>query len=298
MYKDNSIEFKSNIYLRPYFEIQEISNPKKILKNELEHYFFNKSIYNKPNVIPNPGILEANFNASFMDSKIIEKSFSNNNISNENISNIQNNQSIKNNQTMEKNQTNQNKSQSNFNIDNTVSEKKIEVKHILEPSEYQFIDFGEKSYEKLCQYINKNNCIMWHGKLAPSVVENLFDNYSYIVKCIHDRKTNLREKFAELMVEEEKKLDESDHKAKKHLFNVFLKGYLPYEYIKSNYKNILSLLQGNNPNEEEEQENPQEDEQFTYEMNNLIDYFVNEDFEVINSILCGQNVRGNFLFNL
>ena len=69
---------------------------------------------------------------------------------------------------------------------------------------------------------------------------------------------------------------------------------MPYEYIKTNYKIILSLLQGNNPNEEEEMENAQEDEQFTYEMVNLIDHYVNEDFENIDSILSGETVKGNF----
>lgn len=265
-------------------------------------------MYTKPNVIPMPGILDMNLNATFTDSKLMEKSFSQNNIAMTNMSKenlnssdvakeTKDNKDIQKQNTVTVTNTNQNNnSQSNINVNQTLSmeKKPIEVKHILEPSEYQLIDFGEKSYEKLCSYINRNNCLMWHGKLSPSIVENLFDNYSYIVKCIHDRKTNLREKFAELMMEEEKKLDESDHKAKKHLFNVFLKGDLPYEYIKNNYKNILSLLQGNNPNEEEEAENAQEDEQFTYEMNNLIDHFINEDFEVIDSILSGQVVKGGF----
>jgi hypothetical protein len=306
LYKENSLDFDSNIYLRPYFEIQEISNPKKILKSELEHYYFNKSIYTKENVIPPPGILKGNLplssnlnnntninTTSLNETKIIEKEEEKKEEKKKEKEKSINNVNDK---SKSKNADNQ-QANSNVNLNNNLQpvEKKIEIKHILDPNEYQLIDFGEKSYEKLCNYINKNNCLMWHGKLSPSIVENLFDNYSYIVKCIHERKTNLRERFAELMAEEEKKLDESDAKAKKHLFNVFLKGYLPYEYIKNNYKNILSLLQGNNPNEEEEQENLQEDEQFAYEMNNLIDHFINEDFEVIDNILRGENVKGIFI---
>jgi len=181
----------------------------------------------------------------------------------------------------------------NNNNSNSNEKKQQEIHHILDPNEYQLIDFGEKTYERLCSYISKNNCFMWLGKFSPSIVENLWDNYALIVKTIHDRKTFLREKFAELMMEEEKKLDESDQKAKKHLFNVFLKGKISYEFIQNNYRHILSLLQGNNPNEEEE-ELVHEDEQFNYEMNILIDHFINEDFEIIDNLLSGEIVKGKF----
>lgn len=285
LYINNSFEYKSNQYIKPYFELQEIYNPKKILKNELEHFFFNKSIYYKSNVIPQPGFLDnagsitnntnnaMNSTSHFINDSKIEKSVLKTNNNNNNTQNI--------------NQTN-----SNINNNSISNEKKqSEIPHIIDPNELQLVDYGEKTYERLCNYISKNNCYMWLGKLSPSIVENLWDNYALIVKAIHDRKTFLREKFSELMMEEEKKLDESDPKAKKHLLNVFLKGDISYEFIKNNYRNILSLLQGNNPSEEEE-ELIQEDEQFNYEMNILIDHFINEDFEIIDNILSGEIVKG------
>lgn len=233
-------------------------------------------MYLKDNISPYPGILDLNnktvISYSLNNDLKIEKSHKENNI---NPGNPQ-----------KKNSTN------NFS-----AQKTLDIKYILDPKDYVLIDYGEKTYEKLTQYIGKMNCIMWLGKLSPSIVENIYDNYADIVKSIYDRKTFLRERFNELMMEEEKKLDESDKKAKKHLFNVFLKGKISYEFIKTNYKNILSLLQGNNPNEEEE-EQVNDDEQFNYEMNILIDQFINEEFEVINDILSGEVVKGKFFLEI
>jgi hypothetical protein len=276
LYKNNNIEFRSSQYVRPFFEIQEISNPKKILKNELDYFCFSKNLYLKPIIFPQPGILENMHNSTFISNTFNESKLEKSHI----VSNNSNSLSQANNNP---NTTNQNLS---------IQNDKKDVKALIDPNEYQLIDFGEKSYEKLCLYISKSNCLMWLGKFSPSIVENLFENYSILVKAIHDRKTYLRERFAELMMEEEKKLDESDQKAKKHLFNVFVKGKTSYEFIKTNYRHILSLLQGNNPNEEEE-DLIQDDEQFNYEMNILIDHFINEEFEIINDILSGQVVKGN-----
>jgi len=245
-------------------------------------------MYYKQIINPPPGILENLHNLLQMSNHIsndskIEKSIINNNSNiHGNSNNQQSNTQIINNNS----QSNQNPS--NHSI---LTEKKIEVKPIIDNNLYHLIDYGEKSYEKLTSYIGKNNCLMWLGKFSPSIVENLWDNYSGTVKAIHDRKSFLREKFAEIMMEEEKKLDESDQKAKKHLFTVFLKGNTSFEFIKTNYKHILSLLQGNNPNEEEE-EQVQEDEQFAYELKMLIDYAITEDFEIIDNLLSGELVKG------
>lgn len=292
LYINNSFEFKSNQYIRPFFELQEIRNPKKILKNELEHYFFNKNIYYKPIIIPQPGFLD---NANNINLNLHNASSNSSQIAND--SKIEKSV-LKTNNNINQTQNNLPSSSNVINNNSVLNEKKQqEIPQVLDPNEYQLIDYGEKSYERLCNYISKNNCLMWLGKFSPSIVENLWDNYSMIVKSIHDRKTFLREKFAELMMEEEKKLDESDPKAKKHLLNVFLKGNISYEFIKVNYRHILSLLQGNNPNEEEE-ELIQEDEQFLYEMNILIDHFINEDFEIIDNILSGEVVKGKILYFL
>ncbi len=251
-------------------------------------------MYLKPVVFPPQGILDnlhnlanSTFTSNTNESKI-DKTDSNQ-INNNNVS--QNNTKYPSSQNNTKYPLNQ----FNNNNNNTyLKDKTLDIKSILDINQFHLIDYGEKSYGKLCNYISKYNCLMWLGKFSPSVVENLWDNYADIVKAIHDRKGILREKFAELMIEEEKKLDESDHKAKKHLLNVFLKGNISYEYIKVNYRNILSLLQGNNPNEEEE-ELVQEDDQFLFEMKMLIDHFIEEDFEAIDSFLSGEKVKGNFL---
>ena len=46
--------------------------------------------------------------------------------------------------------------------------------------------------------------------------------------------------------------------------------------------------------EDKDAEVPPDEEQFNYEMNNLIDYSISENFEFINSLLRGDNVPGLF----
>jgi hypothetical protein len=66
-----------------------------------------------------------------------------------------------------------------------------------------------------------------------------------------------------------------------------------YEHVKDNFKSVLNGT-ANNPIEElaEEDDVPQDEEQFNHDMHVLIDYFVNDDFELINSILQGEHITG------
>jgi hypothetical protein len=80
-------------------------------------------------------------------------------------------------------------------------------------------------------------------------------------------------------------------KARKQLLNIFLKGQSTYEMIKDNYKLILSGQA--NPDElGEEDDGGQDEEQFNHDMHKLIDYYINDDFELINSILKGKHISG------
>lgn len=133
-----------------------------------------------------------------------------------------------------------------IHIDN--NNTNIETVSLYDNEQFEVMDYGPKTYENICKHFSTMNCVMWLGSLSPNIVENLYDDYAIIVKAIHDRKNYLKERFNEFNAEEEKKLHESDLKAKKLLFNVFLKSKTCYELIKSNYRSILSLLQGNNPN--------------------------------------------------
>ena len=66
----------------------------------------------------------------------------------------------------------------------------------------------------------------------------MFDNYIKIINKINERKKELKEKFEEEQVTEEKKIAETDLKARKQLLNIFLKGKSTYEVIRDNYKLI------------------------------------------------------------
>ena len=62
---------------------------------------------------------------------------------------------------------------------------------------FELVDYGEKTYENLISSINTMNGVMWLGRLSPSKLENLFDNYPKIIEAIHNRKKVLKEKFEE-----------------------------------------------------------------------------------------------------
>ena len=155
----------------------------------------------------------------------------------------------------------------------------------------ELVDFGEHSYQKLIDSISDMHGIMWIGRLSPSKCENMFDNYIKIINKINERKKELKEKFDEEQALEEKKLLETDLKARKQLLNIFLKGKSTYETIKDNYKMIISGQA--NPDElGEEDEGGQDEEQFNHDMHKLIDYYIDDDFELINSIMEGKHLAG------
>ena len=155
----------------------------------------------------------------------------------------------------------------------------------------ELVDFGEETYDKLIKEINNTYGVMWIGRLAPSKAENIFDNYPKIIQAIQERKKNLREKFEEEQATQEKSLSESDLKAKKQLLNVFLKSNSVYEEFKETFRMIINGQA--NPDEYiEEEEGGQDEEQFNHDLNTLIDYYIDDDYELINSILKGKHICG------
>jgi hypothetical protein len=155
----------------------------------------------------------------------------------------------------------------------------------------ELVDFGEESYNKLIEEIKNTYGIMWIGRLSPSKAENIFDNYLKIVQAIIERKNALKSKFEEEQATQEKSLKETDMKAKKQLLNVFLKSSHAYEEFKETYRMIITGQA--NPDEFiEEDEGGQDEEQFSHDLHTLIDYYINDDFELINSILEGKHISG------
>ena len=155
----------------------------------------------------------------------------------------------------------------------------------------ELVDFGEHSYQQLLDSISQMHGIMWIGRLSPSKCENMFDNYIKIINKISERKKELKEKFEEDQATEEKKLLETDLKARKQLLNVFLKGKSIYDVIKENYK-LIQTGQANPDELGDEDEAGQDEEQFSHDMHALIDYYIDDDFELINSILKGKHISG------
>ena len=171
--------------------------------------------------------------------------------------------------------------------------KKIYDPRLYDYDKYQLVDFGEESYTRLSKEITESNGVMWLGKLSPSKIENLFDPYNLILESINNHKKELKLKFDEDQATQENKLNEGDLKARKQLLNIFLKGKEVYENIKDNLRGVLSGSI-HNPMEglEDDEEEAQDEEQFAHDMHVLVDYYINDDFELINEILKGKNIPG------
>ena len=161
----------------------------------------------------------------------------------------------------------------------------------------ELVDFGEESYNKLITEIKKSFGVCWIGRLSPTKCENIFDSYIKIIQAIQERKYQLKNIFDEEQSTKEKKLSESDLKAKKQLFNFFLKGKSVYEEVKETFRLIISGQA--NPDEYiEEEDGAQDEEQFNHDLHTLIDYYIDDDFELINSILEGKHIPGFYGLNM
>ena len=170
----------------------------------------------------------------------------------------------------------------------TVMQAKDEVFNPI-PDGYVIADFGSKTYDTLCRHLKETYNLMWIGTLSPTEVENAFEDYLKIVGEFNERKTSLRTKFNELVADDEKKPLESELRGRKHLFNIFLEGEKIFGLVKQNYKKTLDEKNGIN---EEEDAVEEDDDQLNFEMNNLIDYYLNDANEVIEQILCGKEIHG------
>ena len=303
-------------FVEEFQKKQNIEKPKKIFKTTLEEYKFNESIYDKEIIYPEE-VLEACKYYKEMTQKYLELlnqknedkeiNKENNEIKDkkeenkETIESKKDNKDKKNKETKENKETNDKKEENNTE-ENKENKEDMEEKpqeknqKIRNPQLYDFnkmelVDFGEHSYQKLLDSISDLNGIMWLGRLSPSKCENMFDNYISIINKINERKKELKEKFEEEQTLEEKKLLETDIKARKQLLNIFLKGKSTYDVIKDNYKMIITGQA--NPDEiGEEDEGGQDEEQFSHDMHKLIDYYIDDDYELINSILKGNHIAG------
>ena len=305
-------------FIGEFQRAQNIEKPKKIFKSELEEYRFNENIYDKEIVYPEE-VLQANeYNKEkikkFMeklknpteaeenkeenkqepkqpaakeekktDTKESKKTESKQSPTEESKKQEEKKEEEKKEEENEKKEEEENKEEK--------KEKKVFDPRLYDTEKMELVDFGEKTYKKLIDCISEMHGIMWLGRLSPSKCENMFDNYIAIINKINERKKELKEKFEEDQATEEKKLHETDLKARKQLLNIFLKGQSTYEMIKDNYKLIVSGQA--NPDElGEEDDGGQDEEQFNHDMHKLIDYYINDDFELINSILKGKHISG------
>jgi 3-phosphoglycerate kinase len=126
------------------------------------------------------------------------------------------------------------KSEMDFNNTNEVRSltDRETIRKIIDTNENAIVDWGEKTYDKLSSLISEVKMVMWLGKLSPSPVENLYDNYSKIVRSIYERKNKLKSEYNESVQEEDKKPQDNEQKAKKYLFNIFLKSKTAYDNVR------------------------------------------------------------------
>ena len=205
-------------------------------------------------------------------------------------------------QNVNENNVNNKEEENNENEEENKDIQKLEEKEeekeykIYDPRLYDYdnmelVDFGEETYDRLIKELSNTYGVMWIGRLSPSKAENIFDNYPKIIQTIQERKKNLKEKFEEEQATQEKSLKETDMKAKKQLLNVFLKSNSAYEEFKETFRMIVNGQA--NPDEYiEEEEGGQDEEQFNHDLHTLIDYYIDDDFELINSILKGKHICG------
>ena len=297
-------------FIEEFQKAQEINKPKKIFKTPLEEYKFNEKIYDKEIIYPTEVLNAAEHNNEKLKKYLEEinaekeedekmRKETNESKKDEHKETIDSkrsdkkakekeNKENKESQPKEENAKEENKEQ--------ITEEKPKKKKLKDPRLYDYdkmelVDFGEHSYQKLVDSITDMHGIMWIGRLSPSKCENMFDNYIKIINKINERKKELKEKFDEEQATEEKKLLETDMKARKQLLNIFLKSKSTYDTIKDNYKMIISGQA--NPDElGEEDEGGQDEEQFSHDMHRLIDYYIDDDFELINSIMQGKHLPG------
>ena len=316
LYKNKTVFIDKMPYCYDFIEefqkAQNIEKPKKIFKTSLEQYKFNELIFDKEIIYPQE-VLDAYEHNKEKLQKFLDK------LKNEN--NEQNNNEDKNKETIDKKEENKDKEtieskkeknskeikdkenkESQPNENNAeenkeeIVEEKPKKKKAYDPRLYdiekmELVDFGEHSYQKLLDSISDLHGLMWIGRLSPCKCENIFDNYIKIINKITERKKELKEKFDEEQATEEKKLLETDLKARKQLLNIFLKSKSTYDTVKDNYKMIITGQA--NPDElGEEDEGGQDEEQFNHDMHRLIDYYIDDDFELINSIMEGNHIAG------
>ena len=296
-------------FIEEFQKVQNIEKPKKIFKTTLEEYKFNENIYDKEIAYPEE-VLQANeYNTEKLKkfNDMMNQKPENEEANKENQEEAkddkknnkkENNKNTKDNEKKE-NPTEENKKEEEKKEEGEEKKEEEEIKKEKKPydprlydcEKMELVDFGEHSYQKLLDTISKMHGIMWLGRLSPSKCENMFDNYIKIINKINERKKELKEKFEEDQATEEKKLLETDLKARKQLLNIFLKGKSTYEVIRDNYK-LIQTGQANPDELGDEEDAGQDEEQFSHDMHSLIDYYIDDDFELINSILKGKHISG------
>ena len=311
LYKNKTVFIDKMPYCYDFIEefqkAQNIEKPKKIFKTPLEQYKFKELIYDKEIIYPQEVLDTYEHNKEKLQKFLDEL----NNINNDNNENNEDKKEENKDKDKEANDSKNDKkpkdkeNKESPRNDNNPEENKEQIpedeekskkKKMRDPRLYdcekmELVDFGEHTYQKLLDSISDLHGLMWIGRLSPSNCENMFDNYIKIINKITERKKELKEKFDEEQATEEKKLLETDLKARKQLLNIFLKSKSTYDMVKDNYRLIITGQA--NPDElGEEDEGGQDEEQFNHDMHRLIDYYIDDDFELINSIMGGKHIAG------
>jgi 3-phosphoglycerate kinase len=273
-YKNNYVNYQIESYLKNFIYNQQTFKPKKILKNELEEREYIENVYRKP-------INFGNYQNNLEDPiQHLEKTW-------ENVDN----------KTVKSDLKSSNFYKSDYNNNKSVTAGEEKKLKIVDTNENVILDWGEKTYDKLSSLIAEVKMVMWLGKLSPSPVENLYDNYAKIVRSIYERKNKLKSEYNETLQEEDKKPQDHEQKAKKHLFNIFLKSKTAYENVRRAFLTfMLPAVINLFTQDDKDAESPPDDDQFNYDMNLLIDVAIKGDCHFIDSILRGEHIPGIFLF--
>ncbi|MCQ2818673.1 MAG: phosphoglycerate kinase [archaeon] len=315
LYKTETIKIKRAPYffdiVNEFIKAQNVSKPKKIFKTPQEIYAFNESIYDKEIVYPEEILTTSEWHKQREEKriqKIKEEEEEAKKLEEEAEQAKAEEKDIKDKTSPKKEAQEEKKDEKKEEENKVEGEGNEEPKEEPKPKkkydprlynydELELVDFGEKSYDNLTEAMKDMHGIMWLGKLSPNKVENVFDNYPKILGRIQEIKKKLKYEFEMEQATQAKKLNETELKARKFLLNVFLKSNSVYEVVKDNFKNIEKYLAGNplptvdELMNEEEEEIPDE-EQFNHDMHKMIDYYINDDFELINQILMGKHLPG------
>lgn len=308
-YENNSVSFSISNAIRDFYNLQKIDMPKKMLKNQKQEFDYQDYIYNKKIVLPqNP---ESKIKKEDLILNDLDKDKNKDNnplaVNRTSVLNVNNLKDAKD-KVKDKDKEKDNKDAKdvkdkdkekdnkqnlvNSGIKENVNSLSDSTTIVSEPklaysTESSLIDYGEETYKTLYDNIKRNNCVMVLGELHPTKISNLFDDYLNFTKCIVDSKAAYKKVYEDMVLEDPNMKNLEIMKQKKFLMNIFLKSPNLVEMVKQCKKRMAMLV-----DQEDDADDQVDEEQLNLDMVYLVDYIIEDNLEIIDNVLQGEDIPG------